>query len=124
MLKDLGINEAIPLLVWIFREDWADKNNEALTAFLDASYSAKKILANSDEEWSRINSLTRIKDSQTLQAVRKTYLTGVPTRFGEGEKESASVLFSLLSGLAGKKLVGEKPVLNTGTFYSHYSIRE
>ncbi len=122
MLDDLSINNSIPLLVWVFRQDWADKNPDVLNGFLNASFEAKEILMNSDSEWERIEPLIKINDSQTLNILRKTYLSGVPTEFGDAEVEAASMIFRLLANLAGNKLVGDNPEFNRGTFYTKYKI--
>ncbi len=122
MLDELSISHSIPLLVWIFRQDWADKNPELLSGFLNASFAAKRILVESDTEWERIKPLTKASDPRTLKVLRETYRSGVPFEFGEQEIKAATTIFSLLAKLAGNKLVGDNPVLNKGTFYTRYTI--
>ena len=119
MLHGIGIEETLPLLVWIFREGWAADNPDLAKGFLNASHAAKRILADSDAEWERIRPLTRVSADRELEALRDAYRAGIPTTFGSAEISAAGDLFKVLAELGGRQLTGGSSALNPGTFYSH-----
>jgi NitT/TauT family transport system substrate-binding protein len=116
-IQALGVNGEVPLLGYVFAADWAEANRESILGFLKASRDAKAILGESDDEWLRIQSLTRAKDATTLAALRHGYRAGIPTHWGEAERGEAARLFALLGTLGGEKLVGPRKELQAGTFW-------
>lgn len=119
MLHGIGIEETIPLLVWVFRESWAKDNPGLATGFLNASHAAKQVLADQDAEWERIRPLTRVSDSRELEALRDAYRAGIPKAFGAAEISAAGELFKVLAELGGRQLTGGSTALSPGTFYSY-----
>ena len=47
ILAGLGVDKPMPLIGWVFREDWATQNRDTLERFLAASQEAKGIMASS-----------------------------------------------------------------------------
>ena len=41
VIKELGIDGNIPVIGWVFRDDWAKQNEELLSNFVKASNEAK-----------------------------------------------------------------------------------
>lgn len=121
-LAELGVAEPVPLLVWVFSEDWAAKNPGLAQGFLRATYAAKRILAESEQEWERIAPLTQAQDEATLQALRKAYRQGIPRHFGEAEIEAAKQVFAILAREGGSELVGSSTSLSPGTFWKGFEI--
>lgn len=117
IMSGLGVDGGVPLLGWVFEEQWAAQNREALIAFLKSSYAAKNILDRSDEEWQRLRPLTKAEDEKTLAALRDSYRLGIPRRFGDQELEAARQVFSLLAREGGRDLVGRSSELTAGTFW-------
>lgn len=115
---ELGAKGRVSMLGYVFRQEWADENQEAVKAFVQASKEAKEILKTSDEEWERIRSLTKAKDDQTLVALRDRYREGIPSRSPAEEEADAKTLFTVLEKLGGKKLVGAGKTLADGTFWN------
>jgi len=122
ILPILGVERPVPLLGWVFSARWAEKNPKAIGGFLRASRAAKKVLAESDEEWERLQPLIRAEDEPTLHALRDGYRAGIPYRFGEPEIRAARQLFEIMAQEGGKELVGSSSTLNAGTFWEGYEL--
>ncbi len=120
VLAQLGIKPGIPIVGWVFNEEWARENEATLKGFLRASAAAKKILAESDKEWLRLESegLIKPEDNATLVALRDGYREGIPQHFGTEEVTAAKNLYHILSKIGGTKLVGSSKELSPGTFWS------
>ena len=122
VLPALGVNTNMPLLGWVFHEDWAAENPKLAEGLLSASYAAKKVLAESDEEWEALRDRIKPATDRELISLRDTYRAGIPAQFGDAELGGAEAIFSLLAKEGGSKLVGESNTLADGTFWSGYSI--
>jgi len=118
VLRELGVETEVPIIGWVFREDWAMKNRGTIDGFLKASMAANKVLDTSDEEWVRLESLIKPGDEETLIALRDGYRAGIPGAFGKAEVHSAESLYSLLGKLGGRDLVGDSATMAPGTFWT------
>ena len=119
--RKLGIKSAVPLVGYVFDEDWAAANEERVLAFLRATRKAKAILAESDAEWERLRPLMKVKDQATFEALRERYRAGIPRHWGEAERADAATLFALLAERGGKKLVGSATEVPEGTFWPNFA---
>jgi NitT/TauT family transport system substrate-binding protein len=117
MLDGLGIKEPVPMLGWVFSSKWSDKNKPLIEGFLKASYAAKRILGESDQEWEIIAPLTKAKDTTTLNNLKQGYRKGIPYGLKKNGTNVASRVFDMLAKEGGKKLVGEAALLQDGTFW-------
>ncbi|EIJ42306.1 ABC-type nitrate/sulfonate/bicarbonate transport system, periplasmic component [Beggiatoa alba B18LD] len=122
MLPALGIEKPIPLLVWIFDEQWANQQPETVKAFLKAAYQAKQRLATDDAEWERIRSLTQAEDDATFQALKRGYRAGIPQQFGQAEQAAVAQAFAVLAQEGGAEVVGSANTLSAGTFWQGFSL--
>ncbi len=122
VLKALGVSQPVPLLGWVFNEDWAASHGELLNGFLRASYAAKRILVESDAEWLRLKSIMKVEDDATLFALRDAYRAGVPRRFGAAEIEAAQRVFEVVAKIGGNELVGSGTRLSDGTFWKGFEL--
>lgn len=122
VLPALGIEAPIPMLGWTFDENWGLENPDRVNGFLRASFAAKAILANSDQEWERIRPLTKAADDTVLKALRDSYRKGIPRVFGAREEAAAEAAFRVLAELGGEALVGNATSLDAGTFWSGYTL--
>jgi NitT/TauT family transport system substrate-binding protein len=118
ILAGLGVDKPIPLIGWVFREDWASQNRELLERFLAASQEAKALMARSDAEWERIKPLMRAEDNATFVALRNGYRAGIPSCDNADTQATVASVFKLLAETGGDKLVGKSRVLSDGTFWS------
>ncbi len=122
VLRALGVERPIPLLGWVFADDWAESHRQQVTGFLRASYEAKRILLESDAEWERLAPMIKAGDRPTLIALRDAYRAGVPRAFGEAEREASRRVFAILAEEGGEELVGTSESLTPGTFWRGFQI--
>lgn len=120
VLRELGVERPIPVIGWVFSEKWADSHADKVKAFVSASQDAKQLLLDSDEEWLRIKPKMKAKTDAMFTTLRDAFREGVPTCFGDAEKQAAKDTFAILAELGGKKLIGKSTELNDGTFWKQY----
>ena len=122
ILPALGVHTDIPLLGWVFADQWAEKNHAALSGFLKAARMAQQKMNDSDELWSDfLRPSTKAKDDKTLFALRDGFRAGIPQQFGETEIAAAAQVFAIMAELGGERLVGNSTELSAGTFWPGYS---
>lgn len=122
ILLGLGIEKPIPLVGWVFRDDWAAKNTELLNRFFAASMEAKNIMARSDTEWDRLKPLMRVEDNATFLALRTGYRSGIPTCADPDYASTVASTFKILAEVGGEKLVGKSKTLTEGTFWPGFKL--
>lgn len=122
VLEGLGIQKDLPMIGWVFSEQWAKDHETAAKGFLSASYATKKIMQDSDEEWVRIRPRMKADKDSVFTALRNAFRAGIPACFGEKQQAAATQTFKLLADLGGKDLVGEVKELPQGVFYSGFSL--
>jgi NitT/TauT family transport system substrate-binding protein len=122
ILAGLGVDKPIPLIGWVFREDWAAQNPQAMEQFMAASMEAKAIMAKSDAEWERLKPLMRAEDNATFLALKAGYRNGIPTCADADYQSSVATVFKILAETGGEKLVGRSKALSDGTFWSGFKL--
>jgi NitT/TauT family transport system substrate-binding protein len=122
ILAGLGVDKPIPLIGWVFREDWANQNRDTLERFLAASQEAKGILAQSDAEWERLRPLMHAEDNTSFAALRSGYRNGIPSCEPADALASVAAVFKALAETGGDKLVGKSRALSEGTFWNGFKL--
>lgn len=125
ILKGLGIDKPIPMIGWVFQEDWAARNAEAVKGFLAASHEAKSILAKSDAEWNRIKPKMRAENDAVFAALRTGFIKGTPTCSDQDTMNAVGKTFRILAELGGTQLVGKAAGLTElapGTFWPGFRL--
>jgi NitT/TauT family transport system substrate-binding protein len=122
ILSGLGVDKPIPLVGWVFREDWAAQNPQVMERFMAASMEAKSIMAKSDAEWERLKPLMRAEDNATFLALRAGYRNGIPHCAEVDYEANVATVFKLLAETGGEKLVGKSKTLSEGTFWSGFKL--
>jgi len=117
MLAELGITNKVPLLGWVFDQDWAAKHNRKLTGFLQASNEAKMLLLFCDKEWQRIRPLTKSENDEVFIALKKEYRMRLLAKFGPEEMQATKKVFAILAQQGGRSLVGKATTLAAETFW-------
>jgi NitT/TauT family transport system substrate-binding protein len=122
ILKGLGIEKPIPLIGWVFREDWAAANSAAVTNFLAASYEAKAILASSDSEWDKLRPKMRAENDAVFKVLRANFRAGIPVCSDQNTMTAVAATFKILADTGGEKLVGKSKTLTNGTFWPGFAL--
>jgi len=117
VLGGLGIDRELPMVGWVFKEDWARQNSAAVEGFFKASSEAKRIMADSDAEWERLRPLMRAEDEATFLALREGFRAGIPAGSVEQAEKAARQAFVVLAREGGKPLVGSASELAPGVFW-------
>lgn len=117
MIQGLGVDYQIPLLGWVFTDEFIEQKGELLSNFLKASSEARQILLASDTEWQRIRSLTRAEDDAIFAALKEGYRAGVQKQFGVNELDSLEKLYAIMAQQGGEKLTGGALGLDRSLFW-------
>jgi NitT/TauT family transport system substrate-binding protein len=118
ILRKLDLPNGIPVIGWVFKEEWASKNQDLLMKFLSTSKEAKKLMLESDEIWEKVRPNMNADDDDLFISLRDSYREGIPSKdFSNSQIESSKKLYSILSKMGGKKLVGKAKELSPGTFW-------
>jgi NitT/TauT family transport system substrate-binding protein len=118
VLAALDVRAELPLLGWVFREQWAADNAAVIRGFLRASTETKQLLRESDEAWLALRASMKVDDDETFIALREGYRAGIPAAaMGEAEHVARKV-FDILAAEGGKALVGNARRLVAGTFWA------
>jgi NitT/TauT family transport system substrate-binding protein len=118
ILKDLGIQEDVPSIGYVFKQSWANEHKQAVNSFFSASRQAKNRLCTSDAAWQKIIPLIQENDAATLAKLRQRYCEGGVEHWGEPEQLAAGRIYAMLRKLSNNQLTGQSENLQPGTFWS------
>ncbi len=117
ILQGLDIEGPLPLIGWVFSEQWANENRPAIDGLLRASFAAKSILRKSDQEWARLRDRMKADEDGIFEALVQGFRAGIPDCIGTAEIESARQAFGILASVGGESLTGSSTELHAGTFW-------
>lgn len=117
LLTALGITTQVPLVGWVFSEQWLESNKATLNNFLKASAEAREILLTSDQEWLRIKHLTRSENDNIFISLRDEYRKGVLNDFTAEHLKALDKLYTIFAQEGGKKLTGGANSLDKELFW-------
>ena len=119
ILTKLELPKGIPVIGWVFKDKWASSNQELLNNFLETSKDAKKIMLESDEIWEKIRPFMNVDDEKLFISLRNIYREGIPSKdFSTLQIDGSKKLYSILSQVGGRELVGKAKTLSPGTFWA------
>ena len=117
ILPYIGIEGELPLIGYVFREDFMQKNKIALNGFINASNEARQILKTSNEEWQRISEMTGASNQLMLEKIRDGFRKGIPSDDHQLMKKNIQNAYNILSQIGGEDLVGSSSSLSPGTYW-------
>ena len=121
MLQEMDLNSNTPLLGWAFDKEWAEKNIQLITSFLDSSFDTKAMLLNDMGRWEKLKKSMKAEDDDKLFiSLRDAYMDGIVNEFKVEHIDSANSVFTLMFSIGGKKLVGDAKTLDLDTFWKAY----
>lgn len=115
--KSLGAKGSVAIVGYVFDEDFAARNAEALGKFLAIARQAKEALASDPSLWPEIMKRIGATGPDAAALYRRRYGEGVPRRPVGEEEADARVLFKSLAAIGGAELTGPAAELDPGTFY-------
>lgn len=118
ILNDLGIQEDVPTVGYVFKQSWANAHKQAVNSFFNASKQAKNQLCNLDVAWQKIIPLTKVDDVASQASLRKRYCEGEIKHWKSAEQLAAGRIYSMLRALSHNQLTGQSESLQPGTFWS------
>jgi NitT/TauT family transport system substrate-binding protein len=122
MLAELGVSKQPPLLGWTFSDKTGRSKKEEVERFIDASFATKDKLLKDDAIWDKIRPVMRgAEDDALFIALRDAYRAGIVTSYGEADIKAATEAYALIAKYGGSDVIGDKPDLAEGTFWSGYS---
>lgn len=119
ILAGLGVKGAIPLIGWVFREDWAGKNQDALNAFFAASSEAKQLMRTSDDEWLKLKPKMKAENDAIFISLRDKFRAGIP-KCAPTPMADIAQTYQVLADMGGEKLVGHATQLSKDSFWPGY----
>ncbi len=118
ILGELGVPEGVPVIGWVFKDSWGKDNKDLLSDFIKASNEAKKVMNESDDVWSKVRPNMNADNDDLFINLRDIYREGIPKKeFSDSQLKGAEKLYSILSKIGGKELVGNAKELSPGTFW-------
>ncbi|MEM7222840.1 MAG: ABC transporter substrate-binding protein [Pseudomonadota bacterium] len=117
MMAQLGVEVPLPLIGYVFDENWAGQREADALTFFQASREARQTLATSDSAWQALRPLMKAPNEATFLALRAGYRDGIPRQWGPAEQAAAEHLFAILAKIGGRELVGRSDHLQEGTFW-------
>ncbi len=118
IIRQLGINETVPSLGYVFKQSWGDAHKAALQQFIKTTQAARDKLCNVDAAWEKILELTESNDATTQQHLRQRYCQGRIEAWKPAQQEAAHKIYALIQQSGDNKLTGKKAQLSSGTFWS------
>ncbi|MGI9357415.1 MAG: ABC transporter substrate-binding protein [Rhizobiaceae bacterium] len=118
--RGLGVKSPVPMIGFVFRDNWAAQHPTLARGFRAAISDALEILRTSDAEWRRIRPVMRTADDLTWQTLRSRFREGLAETRGDADdqlKHDLEVLYGVLASVGGEKLVGPAKVLSPGTLW-------
>jgi NitT/TauT family transport system substrate-binding protein len=115
--RDLGAKGPVIVTGYVFTEDFGARNADLLQRFFAMMDKAKRLIADNDEAFAKIVTMTRVSDPATLAILRQYYRRGVPARPLAEDIADANAIFTELVAVGGPELVGAAKELDPGVFY-------
>jgi NitT/TauT family transport system substrate-binding protein len=115
--RALGAQGDVVVTGYVFDEDFAAKNADALARFLGAARKAKNLLATDDAAWAAAAQRLPGRDASTLAIYRRRFSESTPKRPLAAEAADAAAIYAALAGIGGEKIVGPGKTLDPGVFY-------
>jgi NitT/TauT family transport system substrate-binding protein len=118
MIRQLGINESVPSLGYVFNTNWGNQHRNVLQAFFKITKIAKDKLCTDDAAWEKISGLTETEDKQTQLQLRHRYCQGRVDQWTVENRHAAEKLYQILHQLGDNKLTAASPQLQADIFWS------
>jgi len=117
ILHDLGINNKVASIGYVFSETWARQHPHAVNAFLNNAQATKKQLCTDKHAWQGIETLIHAENTAENQLLRQYYCAGQVVNWGQAEQQSAEKIYQHIKLLSQYRLTGKSETIQAGTFW-------
>jgi NitT/TauT family transport system substrate-binding protein len=115
--RGLGLPAAMSLVGFVFHEDWATRNPDAINGFLAAASAGGDLLANSELEWQQIRPLMNAPDNALFEQLKHRFVAGIAHPAAEAQQHAAAQLFDVLLRTGGMQATDGLQQLPQGIFW-------
>lgn len=115
--RDLGFASPPCLLGFVFHQDWAERNPQAIKGFLAAAAAAEDLLARSDAEWQQVRPVMNAPDDAVFTRFRHRFVEGITHPSVTQQEAQARRLFDVLLRTGGKRGTDGLEELPSGIFW-------
>ncbi|MDO6694595.1 transporter substrate-binding domain-containing protein [Aliiglaciecola sp. 3_MG-2023] len=124
VLEALKVEGQVPVLGWVFKQQWADDNKGAINRFLSMSAQARQRMKLDDDIWSQIPTLTQKYPAHVQPFLIDGYRQGIPDALAEAQKIQIDSLFQLIKANDSQQvLTGNLGGLPDDIFWRHSDVR-
>lgn len=116
ILRAFGATGSVALLGYLFDAATVQGRGEAVRGFITASRAAKDALANEPGAWDVVRPLMAADDEATFETLKRDFLSGIPRRPVETERQDGERIYATLARLGGDRLVGSARTLPAGLY--------
>jgi NitT/TauT family transport system substrate-binding protein len=107
----------MPLVGFVFHEDWASQDRDAINGFLAAAASADDILVHSAAEWQQIRPLMNATDDALFDRLKQRFVEGITHPPAEAQEQAAKQVFEVLLRTGGSRATDGLTQLPGGIFW-------
>lgn len=104
LLAELSLADRLPVLGYVFRNDWYRQNRELVDRFAASLRQAKQALMDQPEAWTAVRALMRAPDDNTFAALRTGFVAGTPPPLDDERIASLQQLL-VLTGTAPDRVM-------------------
>jgi NitT/TauT family transport system substrate-binding protein len=96
VLQGFDIKQEIPLIGWLFKQQWANQNSQLIENFLALSYATKRQMQHDDDLWQKITSFTAKYPKHEQETIIDAYRAGIPHQFNASTRRALQHVFRVL----------------------------
>lgn len=126
MDKVLGswqISADVPVIGWLFKQEWAGQNRELVNAFFAMSFHTRALMNKDDSVWQRIPSFVDKYSVDARPVLMSDYRQGIPVRFDDTIRNDLQTLFKILKANEGTtQITGNLQSLPESLFWQGHAI--
>ncbi|MBV9250454.1 MAG: hypothetical protein JO227_14560 [Acetobacteraceae bacterium] len=109
----------LPLVGFVFREDWAYQSPVVISGFLKAAVAAEALLSSSEVAWEPIRPLMDAADAALFVRLQRAFIEGIAHPPAAAQDQAAAKLFDVLLRTGGPRATGGLEKLPQGIFWAN-----
>ncbi|OFI33431.1 hypothetical protein BFC17_04010 [Alteromonas lipolytica] len=125
VLESWQISADVPVIGWLFKQQWASQNKAVIDAFFSMSFHTRALMDKDDAVWQLIPSFMNKYSAEARPVLMAHYREGIPTRFDEQIKTDLQHLFKVIKANEGaSKVTGSLTALPPALFWQGNALGE